>query len=85
MIGSKTAPEPLPPVTPIDTTLSRSKGNSPINASTTLPLTQGWTDAPVPTVSETSSRGGFITSYPSPPDNTFTFDRGPKNILSLVL
>ena len=41
MIGSKTAPEPLPPVTPIDTTLSRSKGNSPINASTTLPLTQG--------------------------------------------
>ena len=41
MIGSRTAPDPFPPVTPIDTTLSISKGCGSIKASTILPLTQG--------------------------------------------
>ena len=85
MIGSKTAPDPFPPVTPIDTTLSISKVRGSIKTSTTLPFTQGWANAPDPEPSLITILGGLITSYSLPPDNTFNLVKGPKYILSFDL
>ena len=77
IIGSRTAPDPFPPVIPIETTLSISKSCGSIKASTTFPLTQTTDVAPVPTPSSISILGGLITSYPLPPDRTSRLLIGP--------
>ena len=61
-MGSRTAPEPFPPVTPIDTTLSISKFWGSTKASTILPLTLTSAVAPTPTPLAILTLGGFKTS-----------------------
>ena len=79
IIGSKVAPEPLPPVISIEITLSISKSWGSTKTSLTDPLIIGSTSAvtPNPTLSSINSLGGFTTSYPSPLLKVSILDNGP--------
>ena len=60
--GAITAPDPFPPVIPIDTTFSTPKSCGSTKASTKLPLITGCITAPEPLPVEIPICGGLITS-----------------------
>ena len=82
-IGFNTAPDPFPPDILIDNTFSMSKNCGSTNTSFNDPFMTGCMSAVVPDPAwGITIFGKFITSKFVPLFKIFTFDNGPKNILS---
>ena len=83
--GSSVQLEPLPPVTPIETTSFISNSCGSTKTFLTDPFITGWTKAVVPVPVETVNFGSLRTSKLLPPLKTEVELRGPKYILSFDL